>query len=165
MKKALAMVLILLMLFSACAESSSFSFRNGISWGMSPEDVLKAEGDPAHETDEDDDTLKIEIKDVDFGSIKCDLEYAFLDDMLFMAVMEFDTRNAQVSFNDLRVKLTQTYGEPGEFSDAVKAELTEDEIAELDTITSWKLADGTDIWLMEDSEDQEIQIMFVDLGF
>lgn len=141
-----------------------FSFRNGITWGMTREQVLEAEGNPKYETDRDDVIDIIEIEDVQFGGAECDLEYHFANDALFMAVVEYDD-DAKVDFADLRARLTERFGEPGAFSEAIKAELSEDELKELDTIASWTLPDGTEVWLMEDSDDHTIDIAFVDLGW
>lgn len=142
-----------------------FTFRNGITWGMTKQEVLQTEGNPKYETDTDDATETIEIEDVEFGGAKCDLEYTFSDDDLFMVSVEYDTDEVNVSFDGLRSKLVERFGEPGAFSDDVKSELSEDALEELDTIASWTLEDGTEVWLMEDTDDQSIDIVFVDLGW
>lgn len=165
MKRVLAAALLLMLLFAACAEESkqAFTFRNGVHWGMSHEEVIAAEGNPKCEIDEDEDALTVGIEDVEYGEQKCRLEYDFLNDELFMISVEFNTEDGDVSFDSLKRKLTSLYGEPGDFSDDVKSELSDEEIEELDGIASWTLADATEVWLMDDSEEHAIEIMFVDL--
>lgn len=165
MKRTLAILMLLTLLLSAHAEEADFLFREGIQWGMSQEDVLKAEGNPKYERDVDDGIPKIEIDDVDQDGVQCDIEYAFVDDALFMATFEYDTEDVSVSYDDLLAVLTRRYGEPGAFSDDVKALLSQDDLAELDAISSWALEDGTHIWLMNDADDRSIEIMFVELGW
>lgn len=172
MKKLLAILLMLLMGFTACAEEAieaaeepDFTLRNGITWGMSQEEVLQAEGNPRHETDEDDGVKTIEIDDVKQGGARCDVEYAFMDDALFMATFEYDTKDGKVSFDGLKETLAGLYGVPGAFNDNVKSLLDKDDLDELDNIASWTLDNGTDIWLMEDQDDDSIEVIFVELGW
>lgn len=167
MKKTLAILLLLVFCFTALAEEAAdftFSFRNGIAWGMSVEEVLAAEGNPKCEVEDEDDAQSIEIEDVEYGDAKCDLDYEFLDNELFMITLDFDTEEETITFDDLKAKLVEVYGEPGEFSDEVKAELEEEDLEDLDSISSWTLADGTNIWLMEDTDEHDIEIVFTDIS-
>lgn len=164
MRKILATLFVLLLACSAVAEEASgFTFRNGIAWGMSQQEVLEAEGNPKYETEDDDDTRMIEIEDVEFGGVKCDVEYAFIDDMLFMATVEYDADEVSQSFDDVKAKLVERYGEPGEFNDEIRSELGDDALEELDTIVSWTLSDGTDVMLLENADDNDITIVFLSL--
>ena len=53
MKKIVAILLAVLTLCTcfACAEESAFTFRNGLHWGMTPEEVLAAEGRTAFDAE------------------------------------------------------------------------------------------------------------------
>lgn len=166
MKRLLAFMLIMLLTVSACAEGDVFTLRNGITWGMSPDEVLAAEGNPKHELDDQDDdgVQTLELKGVTHGGAKCDIEYEFLYDALFLATIEYDTEEADVTFEQIEAAMTKSFGEPGAFSDAIKSLLSDEDLSELDAVSSWALKDGTHVWLMEDAREHSIEIMLVDLS-
>ena len=166
MKKLLAVLMMLALCASACAEGASFAIRNGVSWGMSPEEVLEAEGNPSHELGEQDDdgfqTLKIE--GVTQGGAACDIEYEFLYEGLYLITFEYDTEETDVTYDRIEAALKKSFGEPGDISDDIKAVLSLDDASELEGVSSWKLEGDTHVWLMEDADEHTIEIMLVDLS-
>ena len=106
MKKWLILILSLLLLASACAESAPFTFRGDIRWGMSREAVLMAEGDPAYETDREKGMEAVILSDATFEDAPCTVIYLFMDDQLAMARFEYDTTTEGVAFDRLAERLT-----------------------------------------------------------
>ena len=164
MKKTFSILLILLLAFCALAEEEPFHFREGIEWGMSEKEVLAAEGNPKHETDDDDGVRTIEIEGLKQGGAKCDIEYGFVHDALFMATIEYDLEESSVSFDQIEATLTERCGAPSDFNSNIKSLLSKDDLSDLDAVTSWVMDDGTMIWLMENDDDKTIQIMVVNLA-
>lgn len=165
MKRMISIVLILLFAFCAFAEEEEpFSFREGIEWGMTQKEVLAAEGNPKYETDDDDGVRTIEIDNVTQGGAECDIEYGFVHDALFMATIEYDLDEANISFDQIESKLKERCGAPSDFNSDIKSLLSKDDLSDLDAVTSWVLDDGTMIWLMENDDDHTIQIMVVNLA-
>ena len=163
MKKLLAIMLLMMFAFCACAEES-FTFREGIEWGMSQKEVLAAEGNPKYESDDDDGVRTIEINNLTQGGAKCSIEYGFAHDDLFMATIEYDLDETSVSFDQIEAKLTQRCGAPSDFNSDIKSLLSKDDLSDLDAVTSWVMDDGTMIWLMENDDEHTIQIMVVNLA-
>ena len=166
MKRLLAILTLLAMGVCACAEGASFAIRNGVSWGMSPEEVLEAEGNPTHELSEQDDDgfQTLEIEGVTQGGALCDIEYVFLYEGLFMTTIEYDTEETDVTYDQIEAALTKSFGAPGDISDDIKAVLSLDDVSELEGVSSWKLEGDTHVWLMEDADEHTIEIMLVDLS-
>ena len=164
MKKMLSIMLVLLLACCALAEEEVFHFRKGIEWGMSQKEVLAAEGNPKYDTDDDDGVRTIEIEGLKQGGEKCDIEYGFAHDALFMATIKYDLAEASVTFEQIEERLTERCGAPSDFNSDIKSLLSKDDLSELDAITSWVLDDGTMIWLMENDDENTIQIMIVNLA-
>ena len=164
MKRVFTILLVLLFACFALAEEETFHFREGIEWGMSQKEVLAAEGNPKHETDDDDGVRTIEVKGVKQGGVECDIEYGFVHDALFMATIEYDLEETDVSFEQIEDSLKACCGAPSDFNSDIKSLLSKDDLSDLDAVTSWVLDDGTMIWLMENDDDHTIQIMVVNLA-
>lgn len=165
MKRIPVILLLLALAFTACAEEDAdFTFREGIAWGMSREEVLAVEGASRFDSDEDG-VYTLEFDDIEQNGVRCDVEYAFMDDALFMASFEYDTEDVPVTYDALLASLTESYGAPGEMNDDIKALLDDDDLEELDAISGWVLENGTRAWLMYDSDDESIEIIFADLGW
>jgi len=115
MKRFLAILMSALLLFPclACAEAPGFTFRSGLHWGMSPEEVLAIEG-----RDEADDefstyrTYTMELEELELSKFEADIGYLFVDGKL--AALECDP-DLWLEFDDediayLKEALSIVYG-------------------------------------------------------
>ena len=82
---------------SAADASQPFTFRNGVTFGMTKEEVLATEGNPEIDDDEAGEEEMngrmigfLEIEDVDFEGMEADAEYAFVDDSMTFCGYELD---------------------------------------------------------------------------
>ena len=101
LKRTMGMMLALLL--PACtafaAETSQpFTFRNGVTFGMTKDEVLEAEGNPEANTGDDNingrTVTYMEIEDTTFAGLTAAAEYVFIDDSMtfcgYMLDMESD---------------------------------------------------------------------------
>ena len=163
MKKWLILILSLLLLASACAESAPFTFRGDIRWGMSREAVLMAEGNPAYETDREKGMEAVILSDATFEDAPCTIIYLFMDDQLAMARFEYDTTTEGVAFDRLAERLTEDYGEPTPLDTALLVNLLLDDESVPERFYGWALDSDTLICLTENLSEESVQIMFSDL--
>ena len=86
MKKIVAILLAALMFCTcfACAEESAFTFRNGLHWGMTPDEVLAAEGRTEYwDFDELSYTASTgELEDLMVSKFEADITYLFVNGQL-----------------------------------------------------------------------------------
>ena len=100
MKKLIAIILTLCVLctgFATFADGEAFSFRNGITFGMSVNDVIAAENSRRHDIDWDRtrgaDFTELEFEHVTENNVPADLTNLFVDDKLVAIRVDFETRD------------------------------------------------------------------------
>lgn len=116
MKKLFAVLTVLCLVLSmaALAEKVTFTFHNGVLFGMPQNDVVAAEGNAPHEVDTEH-TLgpvtftEVEYEDITIDNIKADVKYMFVEDALVAIRVDYDD-NA-VSYDEIDKTLTAAYGE------------------------------------------------------
>ncbi len=170
MKKTAAFLLIALVLFAAfgaAAQTAPFTFRNGIQWGMSPEEVQAAEAaEPAVSQEMDSGYLINLYTGAAVSNYSATLEYVFLKDALKLAVYDFTGNVAEKDFSYLSGALGSVYGEaepigPEAIYDVLNAIVPD--AYDLNALTGcihWPLDSATDIYMFYYTEDQ-FSIMYV----
>lgn len=116
MKKFFAVLTVLCLVLSmaALAEKVTFTFHDGVLFGMPQKDVVAAEGNAPHEV-ETEHTLgpvtftEVEYENVAIDNIKADVKYMFVEDTLVAIRVNYDD-NA-VSYDEIDKTLTAAYGE------------------------------------------------------
>ena len=171
MKKLIALLLVLaLMGCAALAEAQAFSFRNGVAWGMTVDEVLAAEGNPEYETFNSGDGVMtgLEIDDATAAGVEADLMYNFTNGRLVMCGYEFDAED--VTIDALAEQLAVKYGPASESDFAAVVEIynimfgpgkmTEEFLTERSS-RCWMLEDGTILLLIAYSDDA-IDLAYMD---
>jgi len=107
-------VLCLVLSMAALAEKVTFTFRNGVLFGMPQKDVVATEGNDPHEVNTEH-TLgpvtftEVEYEDVKIDDVKADVQYLFVEDALVAIRVNYED-NA-VSYDEIDKSLTAAYGE------------------------------------------------------
>ena len=117
MKKIFAMLTVLCLLCSTAAlaeNAAPFTFRNGISFGMTENEVLAAEGNVRFERDREHIRGglmfdELEIEHIQENAHSADLHYFFLEGKLAAARIEFDD-DWGLSYDEVLNELTSAYG-------------------------------------------------------
>ena len=132
MKKALTVVMVLVMMFTLCAvamaddavpaEEAVFTFRNGVTFGMKMDDVISAESSMFYEIDKERTRgpvtfMELEYEKVTENNVRADLSYLFVDDALVAIRVDYETRD--ISYAQLKAALTAEYGETAQLDRAV----------------------------------------------
>ena len=143
MKKIVAILLAVLMLCTcfACAEESSFTFRNGLYWGMSPEEVLAAEGRSAFDVEyinRSQGTSQCLLQNVSIGSFQAEIVFNFLEERLISAAIVPEATDAAT----LEQMMYLVYGQPD--TGAITRE---------DVTAVWQLAPNACVCVVEDMTD------------
>jgi len=116
MKKFFAVLTVLCLVLSmaALAEKVTFTFHDGVLFGMPQKDVVAAEGNAPHEV-ETEHTLgpvtftEVEYENVAIDNIKADVKYMFVEDALVAIRVNYDDK--AVSYDEIDKTLTAAYGE------------------------------------------------------
>ena len=118
MKKLTAALMALMMVFAlvcAAAENAEpFTFRNGIAFGMSMEEVLAAETEQVHEIDTEHTHGPVTFAEAEYEHIRendvpADIKYLFVEDKLVAIRMEFETRD--IAYETVKADLAAQGGE------------------------------------------------------
>lgn len=117
MKKIFSCLIILCLLCSAAAlaeTASVFTFRNGVSFGMTENEVLAAEGGARFDRDREHIRGGVVLDELELEHIRenghdADLHYYFLDGKLAAALIKFDD-DSGLSYDQAKNDLTNTYG-------------------------------------------------------
>lgn len=180
MKKLISLVLIFVLCFSvssvlaenetavpaAAAASESFSFRNGITWGMSADEVRSAENRSEEYFREEGNITSLVFGYTDVSKYTADfLMYLFVDDQLKSVVYIFNKNWNDASVKYFNGALTQLYGDPVEMTkEEITAEFSFDPWFDGSAITAaygWN-APGATIRLTVDTE---LDITYTDPSF
>ena len=141
----------------------AFTFRGGIAWGMSPDQVLAIEGREPAEIEEAGRALEAYYSDVKISRYDGMLMYSYLDQELRCAVYMVNGAGSQ-GYTYLQQAMAQVYGEAkqGDRSGLIEAvnlympDAQWDEAyltGRFDDWCQWTLEDGTAISMMRGGED------------
>ena len=170
MKRRIALVLVMtLMGCAALAEAQAFSFRDGVAWGMTQDEVLAAEGNPEYKSfNANDGMTGIEIDDAAIAGVEADLMYNFMNGSLVMCGYEFDAED--ITVDALAEQLASEYGPESEADYAAVVEvynimfgaggMTEEFLTEREA-HCWTLEDGTILLLVAYSDD-DLDLAYMD---
>ena len=147
-------------------EKKPFSFRNGITWGMNPQQVSVIENVPMEQYYSNDWSVLITSSPVQVSRFSADLVYIFRQNALRMITYEFHTDCSSLNFQYLTGALCSVYGESMEANPAIikgwmdrvypnryKQELIQNGI-------EWSAEDGTYIYLYYFTEDHQYAILY-----
>ena len=160
MKKVFAVMLAVALMLTGAALGEGFAFRNGVAWGMTPDEVLATEGDAESDRMDAPGGLTIVIiDDIDFDGIEGDANYVFLNDALVVCGYTFELDDTSVEA--VAEKAVALYGEP---TDTDPAELTAllaqvndaGDIEDDAYYVAWHLEDGTLVALTDNFGDVEL---------
>lgn len=143
MKKivALLMVALALCVGFALAEESSFTFRNGLYWGMTPEEVLAAEGRSAFDVEyinRSEGTSQCLLQNVSVGSFQAEIVFNFLEERLISAAIVPEATDAAT----LEQMMYLVYGQPD--TGAITRE---------NVTAAWQIAPNAYVCVVEDMTD------------
>lgn len=134
-------------------DQKKFVFRNGIAWGMNPQQVSLTEDIPMELRNSSDWSVMISGSSVAVSRFTADLVYMFYQDALRMITYEFQEDCSTLNFQYLMGALSSLYGEGKEVaSSAIKGWMdriyqnyyNEDQIQKA---TGWLTEDGTSVYL------------------
>ena len=111
----LCLILILMLVFNAgSAEGNAFSFRNGVTWGMNPSEVIETEGPVEYIENEISIGRAITYEGISAAGTTASLNYYFINDMLVDISYNFD--DSALDYDSLVASYTAKYGQPGEIA-------------------------------------------------
>lgn len=143
---------------------SAFAFRDGITWGISMENVLTLESGEAY-SDSVGESVVLRYGQVSVSNYSATLSYIFQDNILVSAFYYFEDSSLRDYFYLLSA-LSSKYGDP--ISPDINRQTTlfcllgipEEEAYKL---ANWELADGTYIALFSpDGDDTDFVLMYFD---
>ena len=170
MKKVFALALaVILLLSAALAEPAVFSLRNGIIWGMTPQEATATEPDSeyaAYEIDEN--TSGVRYESLPVAGVTGTFALVFWHGAL--RVCGYFLQEEDIPFAQLEALLTSKYGQTQEMdadrlaratSSLYDGGITAEEIAD-DSVTAawWDLENGTIILLIRD--DTGLALLYLD---
>ena len=100
-------------------ETKAFSFRNGVSWGMNPQQVETIEDVAMQKRTSSDWSVMVTAEPVTVSRFTADLVYMFYQDALRMITYEFRTDCSMLNYQYLTGALCSVYGESREADPAV----------------------------------------------
>lgn len=165
MKRIMIWLVLACVIAGATLAEGGFSFREGVAWGMTPDQVLAAEGNPRAEADREAGFDILEIEDAALYGGTCDLKYFFKRDALLAAACEYEDADPAAAFARLSKALTAEFGAPLD-PDTERWLLLEDildgEMASraMDAFASWQTEDGSFVALVEDAADGSVGLYF-----
>ena len=100
-------------------EKEAFSFRNGVSWGMTPEQVSALEEMPMEQRTSADWAVMITVEPAPVSRFSADLVYIFYQNALRMITYQFQQDCSTLNYQYLTGALSVKYGESKEAKPAV----------------------------------------------
>ena len=162
-----ALMLALAIGTAAMAEGNGFTFRNGITFGMSMKQVIAGESVRYHEIDNEHTRggitfAVIEYENVPENNVRADLKYLFTGDELAAVRVNYETRD--ISYEQVKAELTAKYGKAGAVDLAVLANgiYAVDEDGRLENRAE-AIVSGSLMIVIEQDED-DIDVTFVNLA-
>ena len=173
MKKLIAILAALCLVCTAFAalaeEKAPFAFSNGVTFGMTEDEVIAAEGSNAYKKDIEHTHGPVTFTELEYEDIidaatgaKADRKYLFADGKLAAVRLDFETKH--ISYDALKSQLS-AYGEFGALDVAALGNgiyaVDDDGTPEKNTVA---LTDGNMMVVLElDDEGDDIDVTFVDL--
>ena len=170
MKKLLVVLTVLCLVFSmaAMAEGNALTFPDGVTFGMSQDEVTANNGNTNYEVDTERTRVSVTFTEVEYenatiGEGKGDIAYLFLDDKLVAIRVDFDKKVN--TFEEAEKYLTENYGEGKELDlktlgNGVYA--VDDDGHPEAKAKAWT-GDGFTVVLEED-DDGDIDVTYVDMN-
>ena len=169
MKKMLAILMALAMVFAAAAataEESSFTFRDAVTFGMNMDQVMAAETG-RYEIDSEHTHGPVNFDELEYEHVMvdnkpADLKYLFVGNELVAIRVNFEER--AVSFEQARADLAALYGEaaPVDLSKLVNGIYAVDDDGRLEAKAE-AIVSGNLMIIIEEDED-DVDVTFVDLN-
>ena len=169
MKKFLTILMALAMVFTATAalaEENTFTFRNGITFGMNMDQVMAAETG-RYEIDNEHthgpvDFAELEYEHVMVDNKPADLKYLFVGNELVAIRVNFEER--AVTFDQAKADLTALAGEtaPVDLAKLANGIYAVDDDGRLE-VKAEAIISGNVMIIIEEDED-EVDVTFVDLN-
>ena len=169
MKKFLAILMVLTMVFTAMAalaEEKAFTFRNGITFGMNMDQVMAAESG-RYEIDNEHthgpvDFAELEYEHVMVDNKPADLKYLFVGNELVAIRVDFEER--AVTFDQAKADLVALAGEtaPVDLAKLANGIYAVDDDGRLE-VKAEAIASGNVMIIIEADED-DVDVTFVDLN-
>ena len=100
-------------------EKKAFSFRNGITWGMNPQQVAAIENVPMEQAFSSEWSILLTSSQVPVSRFSADLVYIFRQDALRMITYEFKNDCSTLNYQYLAGALCSLYGESREAGPAM----------------------------------------------
>ena len=174
MKRIAALLCALLLLAASCSalaeETPVFTFRNGVQWDMSPEEVAACEGTPADSSREEEIRSTLVYNSVQASKYPAMLGYVFLEHQLkTIMYMIFDVQTEDFIY--MKNALAQVYGASQDvdllqITESIAVicgvdlpDLTQEDFANAEC-ACWQLDDGTRIMLYREKSTGEYMAMF-----
>ena len=138
---------------TATPAPDAFRFRDGIRWGMNPEQVKALETEAMTERTLQDWSVMLTNEKVAVSRFTADLVFMFRQDRLMMITYEFQRQDAEGDFRYLTGALSSVYGDKAEASpekiktlmDAINPNRYRTEA--ITQACGWTAADGTAVYL------------------
>lgn len=169
MKKMLAILMALAMVFAAAAataEESSFTFRDAVTFGMNMDQVMAAETG-RYEIDSEHTHGPVNFDELEYEHVMvdnkpADLKYLFVGNELVAIRVNFEER--AVSFEQARADLAALYGEaaPVDLSKLANGIYAVDDDGRLEAKAE-AIVSGNLMIIIEEDED-DVDVTFVDLN-
>ena len=135
-------------------EKKQFSFRNGITWAMNPQQVLAIENIPMKQTPSSEWAVLITESPVQVSRFTADLVYIFYQDALRMITYEFQAKDcSSLNFQYLTGALCSLYGESKDTNPITvkgwmdRIYLNYYQLDKIHDVKGWTTEDGTNIYL------------------
>ena len=93
------------------AEKPPFSFRNGVTWGMNPQQVSAIEDIPMEQRSSQEWSVMLSADTVPVSRFSADLVYMFYQDALRMITYEFQKDCSSLNYQYLTGALCSVYGD------------------------------------------------------
>ena len=175
MKKLIAILTVLSILCATFAvfaeETTEFTFRNNVQFGMSAQEVIDSEGNAFFERDVEHtrgpvnyDELQYENIVIPEENVMADLHYLFAGDKLVAIRLEYETRN--ISYEALKAGLSKDFGEAGPLDQALigdKIFALDDEGRPERNTVAW-VSGSVMIVLELDDDGEDMTVTFIDLN-
>ena len=140
------------------AEKKPFSFRNGITWGMNPQQVSLIENVPMDQRSSTEWSVMMTSEPVQVSRFSADLVYMFYQNALRMITYEFQKDCSSLNYQYLTGALCSVYGESKEanpvvikgWMDRIYQNYYQQDL--IRNAVEWNAEDGTSIYLYYISE-------------
>ncbi len=170
MKKAVSLLFVVIFFLSSAALADTFTFSNGVRWGMSQDEVRKCDPSYFSERQYHDGVHYLRVTGAPISKYEAIKEYDFAGDDLFMVMYELNLYNSEVSdYEYLQNALTYVYGNPQKLSGdtvlkymgaVMNLDFQGSNYMEFSHAHQWTV-NNTNIWLFRGGFDDQYQIILM----